>query len=181
MPRRMFSLVFSRRYAMAHRLLSGGSEPCAAPHGHNEVVTVTLRATNPGPLDGGANMVEPFARAKATWHRWIDSHVDHALQLAATDPLLGWFREREPERLSRILVTPGDPTTEVLACLMMAKLSAFLEADGGRLACAAIAIEETPTNRVEFAGDPLAALPAGANDGWWRRPDMSINDLVPSP
>jgi 6-pyruvoyltetrahydropterin/6-carboxytetrahydropterin synthase len=68
--------------------------------------------------------------------------------------------------------------TEVLACCMMAKLSAFLEADGGRLACAEIRIEETPTNAVTFGGDPAAFLPStGQSSSWWCRPDMSINDL----
>ena len=43
----MFSLIFSRRYSMAHRLLSGGSPKCAVPHGHNETVTVKLKATRP--------------------------------------------------------------------------------------------------------------------------------------
>lgn len=172
----MFELVFRRRFAMAHRLLSGLSGKCAVPHGHNETVTVRLRAMRPAPLDGRANMVEPFERAKARWHGWIDGRVDHALQLSAADPLLDWFRRQEPHRLSRILVTPGDPTTEVLACLLMAKLNAFLAADGGRLACAQIAIEETPTNTVTFEGDPLEFLPA--REGWWRRPDMSINDIL---
>jgi 6-pyruvoyltetrahydropterin/6-carboxytetrahydropterin synthase len=174
----VFSLVFSRRFAMGHRLIGGGSEKCALPHGHTETVTVTLRAVRPAPLDGGANMVAPFERAKATWHRWIDERVDHALQLSEADPLLAWFRAREPHRLERILVTPGDPTTEVLACCMMAKLNAFLAADGGRLACAEIRIEETPTNAVTFDGDPAAFLPRAARpDPWWRRADMSINDL----
>lgn len=173
----MFELVFRRRFAMAHRLLSGGSEPCALPHGHTETVTVRLHATRPAPLDGQANMVEPFERAKARWHRWIDGHVDHALQLSAGDPLLGWFAAQEPGRLGHILVTPGDPTTELLACLFAAKLGAFLAADGGRLACAGLEIEETPTNTVAFAGDPLEVLPV--RHGWWRRADMSINDLDP--
>ncbi|MBK1658230.1 6-pyruvoyl trahydropterin synthase family protein [Paracraurococcus ruber] len=172
----MLELVFRRRFAMAHRLLLGGSEQCAVPHGHTETVTVRLRATGPAPLDGAANMVEPFARAKGTWHRWIDTRVDHALQLAATDPLLRWFRAEEPHRLDRILVTPGDPTTELLCCLFAAKLGAFLAAEGGRLAVAAVEIEETPTNSVRFAGDPLDWLPA--REGWWRRPDMSINDIA---
>jgi 6-pyruvoyltetrahydropterin/6-carboxytetrahydropterin synthase len=75
-------------------------------------------------------------------------------------------------------VTPGDPTTEVLACCMMAKLGAFLSADGGRLACAEIRIEETPTNVVTFDGDPAAFLPLAARpDPWWRRADMSISEL----
>jgi 6-pyruvoyltetrahydropterin/6-carboxytetrahydropterin synthase len=177
----MFNLLFSRRYAMAHRLIAGLSEACAIPHGHNEVVTVTLRPTSPAPLDGGANMVEPFERAKATWHRWIDGHVDHSLHLSADDPLLDWFASKEPHRLERILVTPGDPTTEILALCMMSKLQALLAADGGRLVCAAIRIEETPTNTVTFDGDPTAYLPHTAPDhAWWTRADMSINDLAPS-
>ena len=86
--------------------------------------------------------------------------------------------EREPERLSRLLVTQGDPTTEMLACCMMAKLNQFLTADGGRLRCAEIRIEETLTNTVTFDGDPLGMLPAMADSVWWRRADMSINDLM---
>lgn len=174
----MFKLIFRRRFAMGHRLIQGGSEKCALPHGHNEVVTVRLRAVSPAPLDGAANVVEPFERAKSTWHRWIDDHLDHALQLSDDDPLLGWFRQHEPHRLDHILTTPGDPTTEMLACCLMAKLNAFLAADGGRLTCAEIHLQETPTNAVSFDGDPLAALPPGLGaDRWWRRADMSINDL----
>lgn len=146
----MFSLVFSRRFAMAHRLISGLSEKCAIPHGHNEIVTATLRAGSPAPLDGAIDMVEPFEQAKATWHRWIHEHIDHSLHLSAADPLLNWFATHEPHRLNRILVTPGDPTTEVLTVCMMAKLNAFLRADGGRLICDSIAVEETPANTATF-------------------------------
>ena len=172
------ALVFSRRFSMGHRLIKGGSESCALPHGHNETVTVRLRATAPQRLDGGANMILPFARAKATWHRWIDDRLDHALQLGEDDPLLGWFLAHEPARAGRIVLTPGDPTTELMACLMMAKLGAFLHADGDLLRCIEIRLEETPTNTVLFDGDPLDVLPASrpAVDCWWRRPDMSIAD-----
>lgn len=172
----MFSLVFSRRYAMAHRLIAGQSEKCAVPHGHNEIVTVHLRATRPGRLCGRANMVETFERAKSTWHRWIDDHVDHALQLSNVDPLIDWFRTAEPQRLQRILVTQGDPTTEMLSACMMSKINALLAADGGRLICAEISIEETPTNTVSFDGDPRDVLPPSGG-GWWTRADMSINDF----
>jgi 6-pyruvoyltetrahydropterin/6-carboxytetrahydropterin synthase len=177
----LFSLVFSRRYAMAHRLIAGQSEKCATPHGHNEFVTVVLQATEPCRLDANINMVEPFERAKSAWHRWIDNHVDHAFQLSDQDPLITWFTLHEPERLNRILVTPGDPTTEMLACLMMSKLNALLADDGGRLLCTDIEIQETPTNTVRFAGDPSPMLPQGpAHACWWMRPDMSINDLIPT-
>ncbi|GBQ09778.1 6-pyruvoyl tetrahydropterin synthase [Komagataeibacter rhaeticus] len=174
----MFELVFTRRFSMAHRLLAGGSERCALPHGHNEYVRVSLRATAPTALDGHANMVLPFQRAKGIWHQFIDNHVDHALQLAQDDPLLGWFAQHEPQRAQRILVTPGDPTTELLACLLMAKLNAFLAADGGILSCASIEIDETPTNTIRYSGDPLAVLPQPrpAAQCWWRRADMTIAD-----
>ena len=176
-----FSLVFTRRFSMAHRLLASGSDKCAVPHGHNELVVVTLQATDERRLDGAGNMVEPFERAKARWHRWIDDAVDHALQLSDRDPLIGWFRGHEPERLSRLLVTPGDPTTELLAALFMAKIGAFLASDGDRLRCVEIKIEETPTNSVIFAGDPADILPRrfGAQDRtpWWQRSDMDINEL----
>lgn len=176
----MFNLVFSRRFAMAHRLIAGMSEKCATPHGHNEFVTVHLMATEPQRLDGHVNMVEPFERAKSAWHRWVDNHVDHAFQLSDADPLLDWFRQHEPQRLSRIMITPGDPTTEVLACCMMAKLNTLLEQDGGRLICTQIEVQETPTNTVRFTGDPLPMLPTVAvGERWWRRADMSINDLPP--
>lgn len=177
----MFSLMFTRRYSMAHRILVGTESKCAVPHGHNERVTARLEATRPGRLDGAHNMVHSFETAKARWHRWIDEAVDHALQISETDPLLDFFREREPNRLTHLLVTPGDPTTEMLALLFMTKLGAFLDADGGRLRCAEIRIEETPTNTVAFAGDPANFLPERAETcnrpPWWRRPDMMINDL----
>ncbi|MBV1823296.1 6-pyruvoyl trahydropterin synthase family protein [Komagataeibacter oboediens] len=174
----MFELVFTRRFSMAHRLLAGESERCALPHGHNEYIRAHLRATAPTALDGHANMVMPFQRAKGVWHGFIDDHVDHALQLAEDDPLLAWFTHNEPQRAQRILVTPGDPTTELLACLLMAKLNAFLAADGGALTCASIEIEETPTNTVRYSGDPLAVLPCPrpAPQCWWRRPDMTLSD-----
>lgn len=177
----MFALNFSRRYSMAHRLISGRSRKCMTPHGHNEIVSVRLAPKNPERLDGAANMVESFEQAKGQWHRWIDEHVDHALQLSEDDPLIAYFLEREPEIAPRLLVCPGDPTTEALAACFMAKLTAFLEADGGRLTCVELSIEETPTNRVTLTA-PADVLPLRARKPgmapWWERADMSINDLI---
>lgn len=176
----MFGLVFTRRYSMAHRLLANRSSKCAVPHGHNELVVVRLEAATPKRLDGSSNMVEPFEIAKARWHRWIDEAVDHSFHLSEGDPLIAFFRQHEPDRLGRLLITPGDPTTEMLAACFMAKLGAFLEEDGGRLRCIEVRIEETPTNAVTFAGDPADFLPSPAPGNrlpWWRRPDMGISDL----
>jgi 6-pyruvoyltetrahydropterin/6-carboxytetrahydropterin synthase len=178
----MFGLVFTRRYSMAHRLRAGGSAKCAVPHGHNELVVAKLEATSARRLDGSSNLVELFEVAKARWHAWVDDQVDHSFHLSEGDPLIAYFREREPEQLPRLLVTPGDPTTEFLAVCFMSKLNAFLADDGGRLRCVEVRIEETPTNTVMFTGEPADFLPdrpgSGNRPPWWRRPDMSINDLA---
>lgn len=179
--RLMFSLVFTRRYSMAHRLIADPDSKCAVPHGHNELVTVRLRPATPRRLDGDANIVVAFEVAKRRWHRWIDEKVDHAFQLSHRDPLIDYFRNHEPARLRRLLITPGDPTTEMLAACFMAKLNVFLEEDGSELRCVEVMVEETSTNTVTFSGDPSDVLPEGFAAGnrahWWWRSDDSINDL----
>ncbi|MBO1324143.1 6-carboxytetrahydropterin synthase [Acetobacter sp. TBRC 12305] len=174
----MPDLVFTRRFSMGHRLIHGASESCALPHGHNEFVTVRLAPCTPARLDGRGNMPVSFQKAKSTWHRFIDERIDHALQLAEDDPLLGWFQTHEPARAARIVVTPGDPTTELMTCLLMAKVNAFLKAEGGALRCTELSLEETPTNTVSFSGDPAEFIPLGRPPAecWWNRADMSIAD-----
>jgi 6-pyruvoyltetrahydropterin/6-carboxytetrahydropterin synthase len=122
------------------------------------------------PLDGDANMVAEFARAKGRWHRFVDEHLDHALQLSEHDPLLAIADAQFPGW--RIVVTPGDPTTELLAALLAAKCQRFLDADTTSLRVARVTIEETPTNSVVFEGDPRDVLPA-RDDAWWWRADDS--------
>jgi 6-pyruvoyltetrahydropterin/6-carboxytetrahydropterin synthase len=174
----MPALEFSRRYAMAHRLIADPQSKCATPHGHNEIVTVRLAATAPLSM-GGANHLARFEDVKGRWHAWIDGHVDHALQLGEADPLIGYFRAHEPERLARLLVTPGDPTTEALAACFYLKLTAFLAADGLPFAVESVRVEETPTNAVIAArADAEALLLAIADDSWPRRADMTINDFA---
>ncbi|MQR99659.1 6-carboxytetrahydropterin synthase [Gluconobacter aidae] len=170
-------LVFTRRFCMGHRLITGASERCAIPHGHNEYVRVTLRPAKQARLDGHANMILPFAEAKTRWHHFVDNSLDHALQLSETDPLLTWFRENEPERAQRIVVTPGDPTTELMAALMLAKLTAILADQGDILRVHEIELEETPTNTVRLGGNPQHYLPTVSRPPelcWWNRPDASI-------
>jgi len=172
---------FTRRYCMAHRLIQGGaSSKCGIVHGHNELVIVECRPTaefKPGP-----NMSMDFGDAKSVWHDWIDNAVDHSFQLGDEDPLLPWFIENEPHRLPRIMVTPGDPTTEMLLLVFARKFRALC---GSALELIRITVEETPTNSVTldvaFAShtqsfdDQWLLAPANV-DHWWDRPDLSIND-----
>lgn len=171
----MAALEFTRRYAMAHRLLADPTSKCIVPHGHNEIVTVRLEPRTAFRF-GGANAQAPFELLKRRWHGWIDGYVDHALQLNEADPLIGFFRGNEPARLLRIMTFAGDPTTEALAACFWLKLQAFLTVDGLPFDVAEVRVEETPTNTVVLSAFDADAcgLPKHA---WPRRPDMSINDF----
>ena len=169
-----FILQFERRYSMAHRLLSGAAPRCSVPHGHNEVVAVDIVASEELPFDTDTNMLAEFGAVKKRWFNWIDKQVDHSFQIADPDPLIEYFRKHEPERLPRLLITPGDPTTEIRVACYAAKLNIFLAGQG--LTCNRLTIHETPTNSVVFNGDAVDVLPRG--DYWWWRDDDSINDLV---
>ncbi len=164
-----FALQFTRRFSMAHRLTSGCSTLCATPHGHNEHVTVELRAKTDAALDGQTNMVVEFAKAKSRWHAFVDGAMDHALQLAETDPLLAFADANYPDW--RVVVTPGDPTTELVAALLLSKCQAILDDEGLPLVVTRVLLEETPTNTVIAEAAALALLPAG--EGWWTRADQS--------
>lgn len=173
----MAQLEFTRRFSMAHRLLADPADKCATPHGHNEFVTVRL-APKAAFRFGGANALAPFATVKGRWHAWIDGAVDHAFQVNAADPLIGFFRAHEPHRLARLMVFPGDPTTEALAAAFWLKLSAFLAAEALPFAVAEVRVEETPTNTVVLTPDAFQPAECGFPPGGWAmRADMSINDL----
>ena len=173
----MAALEFTRRYAMAHRLLADPASKCAVPHGHNEIVAVRLEPDR-GFRFGGANAQAPFEAVKGRWHAWIDGSVDHALQLGESDRLIDYFRTHEPERLARILTIPGDPTTEALAACFWLKLAAFITDADLPFSVSAVRVEETPTNAVMLTRDGFdpAACGLGAS-AWPRRADMSINDF----
>lgn len=174
----MATLEFSRRYAMAHRLLADPNSKCATPHGHNEIVSVQLTPAT-GFRFGGANALARFEAVKGRWHHWIDNHVDHALQLNAADPLVAFFRDHEPARLKHVMSFEGDPTTEALAACFWLKLDAFVRAEDLPFAVAQVRVEETPTNAVVLTRGMFQPETCGlAAQAWPRRADESINDLL---
>jgi 6-pyruvoyltetrahydropterin/6-carboxytetrahydropterin synthase len=173
----MASLEFTRRYAMAHRLLATQSPKCAIPHGHNEFVTVRLDPLTPFHFSP-ANSAAPFELVKQRWHAWIDTCVDHTLHLGEDDPLIGFFREHEPQRLAQIMTFHGDPTTEALAACFFLKLSAFVAAEKLPFSVREVRIEETPTNTVVLGREAFDPASCGLRAGAWPwRADMSINDF----
>lgn len=182
----MLQLQFTRRYSAAHRFLNEASRKCMTPHGHNWFVRITVAAGQPARLDGDNNMVYEFKQAKADWHRFIDERVDHSFQLNERDPLIAWFRAHEPERLPHLLITPGDPTTEMMVALLQCKAQAFLDAAATGLVVQEVHLEETPTNSVVLTGPHayrthLPPWPADQASSWWQRADGSINDLPAGP
>jgi len=173
----MASLEFTRRYAMAHRLLATDSPKCAIPHGHNEFVTVRLDPVGAFRFSD-TNSAAPFELVKQRWHGWIDGHVDHTLHLRSDDPLIDFFREREPQRLAQIMTFEGDPTTEALAACFYLKLSAFVEAERLPFTVREVRIEETPTNTVRVDRENFNPAICGLSAKRWPwRADMSINDF----
>jgi 6-pyruvoyltetrahydropterin/6-carboxytetrahydropterin synthase len=171
---------FKRRFSMAHRLRFDRNSKCMVPHGHNEVVTVALKPkAGARSVDWGrANYAASFADLKRHWHGFVDDSLDHAFQLGADDPMVGYFRDHEPELLPRLLVIAGDPTTEAVATALFMKLDALLHAHLPDFECARLDLEETPTNTVVVTHEDIVACPIRLGD-WCHRADGSINDLLP--
>ena len=166
---------------MAHRLRFDRNSKCMVPHGHNEFVTVSLKA-RPGVSGvdwGNANYGASFADLKRHWHGFVDDSLDHAFQLGADDPMIGYFRDHEPELLSRLLIIQGDPTTEAVATALLMKLNAILAAHLPAFECVRFELEETPTNSVVLMPEDIAGCPVRLGE-WCHRADLSLNDLLPA-
>ena len=89
-----------------HRL-SKHPEKCRFPHGHTRTVEVVVRGQS---LDAN-DMVCDYQALKLIVLAELE-RFDHAMLLAATDPLRAHF---EPFAARVVLLEEGDPTTEVLA------------------------------------------------------------------
>ena len=79
--------------------------------------------------------------------------------------------------MSKLLITPGDPTTEIRAACYNAKLNSFLSSSNDGLICLGLQIQETPTNAVYFSSDNIDNFLSPDEANWWNRADLSINDL----
>jgi 6-pyruvoyltetrahydropterin/6-carboxytetrahydropterin synthase len=96
----MTTVEFKRVFSAAHRLPNDPSK-CNNIHGHNYRIRVRIDADKYGP----EKMVIAFDKVKE-----IIDHYDHALILAEHDPILEMMG-----KITRVVVVPGDPTTEFMA------------------------------------------------------------------
>lgn len=177
----MFELIFNRKWEAAHRFIEGENRGtlCSQPHGHTWTTQVQLAPLQSSSLNGSTNTVILFAKVKKNWHQFIDQSMDHAWMCHHKDPILEFLRKDNPT--GRFVITPGDPTTEVLAVCLKAKLEAFLKADQIPLQVAKLTVFETPTNAVSFTGSAEQALAFNDPQCWWNRADFSTQNFTEFP
>jgi 6-pyruvoyltetrahydropterin/6-carboxytetrahydropterin synthase len=131
-----FRIARRFRIESGHRLAKH-PELCRFPHGHTRTVEVVVRADT---LDDN-DMVCDYKALKLVVGAELD-RFDHAMVLAATDPLRDAFAPFS-ERV--VLLEEGDPTTELLARHLF-----------GRIAAAFV-----PGREVRTAGGAVYTVPAG--------------------
>ena len=172
----MFTLEFTYRFETAHRFTQGSTK-CTTPHGHTWRATLGFRSPAEGM--GEAEMVEEFEALKSNWRAFLSGTVDHSFLHHYRDPLLPALRDHIPG--FRGLGFPGDPTTEMLASFFLRKAIAMRRPGG--LEPSFVTVEETPTNRLTFDREGLAAIALRFSGfhGWWEDADPASRRFEASP
>ena len=173
----MLELVLQRKFEAGHRLIEGKNRDtiCSQPHGHSWHIKAYFSALEERGLDLKENTLILFSKLKAKWFTWIDQHLDHSFMFNEADPLLEFMLSDHPK--GRHLVTPGDPTTEILAVLFKCKLIAFLKNDKFPMTCHKLTLSESATNGVICTDDHRLHLPTVTASGqlpWWFKNDFSM-------
>ena len=132
----------ARRFEIesGHRL-SKHPEKCRFPHGHTRTIEVVLGADS---LDAN-DMVCDYKALKTVVARELE-RFDHAMLLAATDPLREAFA---PFAERVVLMEEGDPTTEVLARHLFLAVAAAFRPGVEVIAPGGAAYRVPPTVRLE--------------------------------
>lgn len=107
-------------FAAGHRLL-GYPGRCASPHGHTFVAELVVE----GDLDE-LGLVADFTDLKAIAGGWIREHWDHGFLVAQEDQVLRAALASVPE--AKAYVTPGNPSAEHLAALLLEQVGPLLPA-----------------------------------------------------
>lgn len=114
-------------------------------------------------------MVVDFADLKAQWKQFVDQTLDHSFFCNSKDPLIEPLRKIHPE--SRLLLLPGDPTTELLSLLFYNKAKVMTEASPFKdlVRVSGVTVEETPTNSLccdtSFYSELIDQYQS--TKGWW--------------
>ena len=141
----LMDVNFRYRFEAAHRFTDTNSK-CSTPHGHTWWITLSL-AHSPNDIDLEKNFATDFKDLKSDWKNFLDTHVDHHFFMNSDDSLADHLKKTEPNL--NIKLSPGDPTTEVLAALFFKKAESLLSR-WKHVSVSSILLEETPTNSVRI-------------------------------
>ena len=164
----MFELEvnFRYRFEAAHRFTDASSK-CSTPHGHTWWVTLCLEHST-SDIDLANNFATDFKELKSDWKKFIDNEVDHYFFLNFDDNLAIHLKNIEPNL--NVKLTPGDPTTEVLAALFFRKAENLL-AKFKHITVRSLLLEETPTNSIRIykkdADQLIERLLVKQKSHWW--------------
>jgi 6-pyruvoyltetrahydropterin/6-carboxytetrahydropterin synthase len=119
----------------SHRLLHYEGK-CANLHGHRWKVEIWM-AGEPDPL---THILIDYSMIK----KIVDKY-DHQIILNQDDPLVARIKE-----FHRVITTPGDPTSELMAVLIRDDLCAFCREHGIKATIPKIRVWESPTAFAEI-------------------------------
>jgi len=159
-------LSFKYRFEAAHRFTDANSK-CSTPHGHTWWVTLSLEHEI-SDIDLSNNFATDFKDLKSGWRKFVDEELDHHFFLNSKDSLAEYLLSSQPDL--NIKLTPGDPTTEVLAALFFKKAESLLKAFS-HIRVSSLLLEETPTNSIRVnkkdADQLTARLKVKQKSLWW--------------
>lgn len=170
-------LRFKYRFEAAHRFTQSSSPACMTPHGHTWFATLHLQTT--ASLNKNDMSVE-FHQLKSDWKTLITDIFDHSFMCNVNDPLRDLIIKVHPE--ARLVLFPGDPTTELISLLLFSKCEQFINNSQWKkqILVAGITIDETPTNSIHcdrtFYLENINHY--SAFQGWWTTPHVDARKCV---
>lgn len=168
-------LRFKYRFEAAHRFTQSTSPACMTPHGHTWYATLHLQTQ--APLNKNDMSVE-FHQLKSEWKDLISNVFDHSFLCNSHDPLVESLLKVHKD--ARLMLFPGDPTTELIALLLFHKCEHFLLNSAWKkdVAVSGITIDETPTNSIHcdrsFYLENISRY--SAYSGWWSTAEITARN-----
>ncbi len=168
-------LRFKYRFEAAHRFTQSSSPSCMTPHGHTWHATLHLRSL--APLNAN-NMAVEFHQLKSAWKDLITNVFDHSFMCNMNDSLI------EPllhiHSGARLILFPGDPTTEMISLLMFSKAEKFIAASPWKdqVLVSGLTIDETPTNSIHCDSGYYRENIHRYSEytGWWSTAEVSARN-----
>jgi 6-pyruvoyltetrahydropterin/6-carboxytetrahydropterin synthase len=114
----------------SHRLLHYRGK-CANLHGHRWKVEVWIEGT----VDDTTKILMDYNAIKI-----IVDHFDHQIILNHDDPMVECISQ-----FQEVITTPGDPTSELLAMLIMDMIQGYCQEQGTQAVVSRVRVWESPT------------------------------------